>query len=349
MNVSRLKRVIVFCVFGAISVFPFSLAHAQSLSLAPGSPDSYAVKEGDTLWDIASIFLEEPWRWPEIWEGNPDVEDPDLIYPGDILRLVESADGPRIVMERGNRQTIKLSPTVRETPLLNPIPIIPHQALQGLLVENRIVDRANFEASPYILSSASDNLIMGAGHEVIVRGEWASDATSYEIFRLGATYIGDEGVLLGQEAIKLGALNVVSDEGEGLKRALIVQSSEELKAGDHLLPQEAARINLDYFPTTPDAALQGSIIGLLNNESQAAQFESTVLNLGQNDGLAEGDVLSIFREGDEVRDPVTRKDVRLPSTEIGMLLVYRVFDRMSYGVILSLTQPSAVGDTVRTP
>jgi hypothetical protein len=349
MNVSRLKRVIVFCVFGAISVFPFSLAHAQSLSLAPGSPDSYAVKEGDTLWDIASIFLEEPWRWPEIWEGNPDVEDPDLIYPGDILRLVESADGPRIVMERGDRQTIKLSPTVRETPLLNPIPTIPRQALQGLLVENRIVDKASFEASPYILSSASDNLIMGAGHEVIVRGEWASDATAYEIFRLGATYIGDEGVLLGQEAIKLGALNVVSDEGEGLKRALIVQSSEELKAGDHLLPQEAARINLDYFPTTPDASLQGSIIGLLNNESQAAQFESTVLNLGQNDGLAEGDVLSIFREGDEVRDPVTRKDVRLPSTEIGMLLVYRVFERMSYGVILSLTQPSSVGDTIRTP
>ena len=349
MNVPRLKRLIVFCVFGVISLFPFSLVHSQSLSLASGSPDSYVVKEGDTLWDIASIFLEEPWRWPEIWQGNPAVQDPDLIYPGDILRLVASANGPRIVMERGDRQTVRLSPTVCETPLLNPIPVIPRQALEGFLIENRIVETESFEESAYILSSASGNLIMGAGHEVIVGGEWASDATGYEIFRLGATYVGAEGEVLGQEAIKLGALNVVSDEGEGLKRALIVQSSEELKAGDRLLPQETARINLDYFPTTPDTALQGSIIGLLNNESQAAQFESTVLNLGGNDGLAEGDVLSIFREGDQVQDPVTRKDVRLPSTEIGMLLVYSVFDRMSYRVILSLTQPSSVGDTIRTP
>jgi len=134
MNVPRLKRLIVFCVFGVLTVFPFVSTYSQILSLAPGSPDSYVVKEGDTLWDIASIFLEEPWRWPEIWEGNPEVQDPDLIYPGDILRLVASANGPRIVMERGDRQTVRLSPTVRETPLLNPIPVIPRQALEGFLI-----------------------------------------------------------------------------------------------------------------------------------------------------------------------------------------------------------------------
>jgi hypothetical protein len=349
MNVPRLKRLIVFCVFGVLAAFPFVSTYSQTLSLAPGSPDSYVVKEGDTLWDIASIFLDEPWRWPEIWEGNPAVQDPDLIYPGDILRLVASANGPRIVMERGDRQTVRLSPTVRETPLLNPIPVIPRQALEGFLIENRIVETESFESSPYILSSASGNLIMGAGHEVIVRGDWQSNASNYEIFRLGATYVGAEGEVLGQEAIKLGSLNVLSDEGDGLKRALIVQSNEELKAGDRLLPQETSLIDLSYFPTTPDTELQGAIIGLLNNVSQAAQFESTVLNLGIDDGLDEGDVLSIFRDGEEVRDPVTRKDVRLPSTEIGMLLVYKAFDKMSYGVILSLTQPSAVGDTVRTP
>jgi len=349
MNVPRLKRLIVFCVFGVPALFPFALTHSQVLSLAPGSPASYVVKEGDTLWDIASIFLEEPWRWPDIWEGNPEVQDPDLIYPGDVLRLVASADGPRIVMERGSRQVVRLSPAVRETPLLNPIPVIPRQALEGFLVENRVVNSEAFEAAPYILSSASGNLIMGAGHEVYVRGEWLSDASSFEIFRLGATYVDDEGAVLGQEAVNLGTLNIVSIEGDDLKRALIVQSNEELKAGDRLLPAEISRINFNYFPTTPSAELQGTIIGLLNNESQAAQFESAALNLGQANGLEEGDVLSIFREGEEVRDPIARQDVRLPATEIGVLLVYKVFEKMSYGVILSLTQPSAVGDAVRTP
>lgn len=349
MNVPRLKGLIVFCVLGVLACFSLAPTHAQTLSLAPGSPDSYVVKDGDTLWDIASIFLEEPWRWPEIWERNPEVQDPDLIYPGDILRFVASADGPRIVMERGSRPVVRLTPAVREMPLLNPIPVIPRPALEGFLVKNQVVDVVAFESAPYILSSASGNLIMGAGHEVYVRGDWEDAATSYGIFRLGATYVSAAGDILGQEAVNLGVLNIVSDEGGGLKRGLIVQSNEELKAGDRLLPHETTMLAASYFPSSPSADLQGSVIGLLNNESQAAQFESLALDLGLTNGLAEGDILSIFRDGELVLDPVTRKDVRLPETEIGILLVYKVFEKMSYGVILSLTQPSAVGDAVRTP
>lgn len=349
MNVPGLKRLIVFCVLCVLPIFSISPTFSQTLSLSPGSPDSYVVKEGDTLWDIASVFLEEPWRWPEIWEGNPEVQDPDLIYPGDILRLVATADGPRIVMDRGARPVVRLTPAVRETPLLNPIPIIPRQALEGFLVRNRLVDTVEFEAAPYILSSATGNLIMGAGHEVYVRGEWRDDSARYEIFRLGATYTNEEGETLGQEAVNLGTLSIVSDEGGGLKRALVVQSNEELKAGDRLLPQESNQLESSFFPSTPAADLRGQIIGLLNNERQAAQFESAVLNLGLASGLKEGNVLSIFRDGEQVQDPVTRRNIDLPPTEIGVLLVYKAFEKMSYGVILSLTQPSAVGDTVRTP
>jgi len=349
MKSPRLKRLVVLCVFGVLAAFPFALTHSQTLALAPNSPDSYVVREGDTLWEIASIFLEEPWRWPEIWEGNPEIQDPDLIYPGDTLRLFASASGPRISMERGSRQVVKLSPAVRESPFPNPIPVIPRQALDGFLIENRIVDPLSFEAAPYILSSSSGNLIMGAGHEVYVRGEWAGDVTSYEIFRLGATYVDDEGEVIGQEAINLGSLSLISRDQDGLRRALIMQSNEELKAGDRLLPREKSPIDPSFFPTTPDRDMQGNIIGLLDNKSQAAQFESTVLDLGETDGLESGDILSIFRDGESVRDPITSDSVRLPSTEIGVLMVYRVFEKMSYGVILSLSQPSAVGDAVHTP
>jgi hypothetical protein len=349
MNAFRLKRLLLTCACIVMAAMPLANIQAQTLTLAPGSPDTYVVKEGDTLWDIASVFLQEPWRWPEIWQGNPEVQDPDLIYPGDVLQLVATADGPRILLERAGRQVVRLSPTVRESPLLNPIPTLPRQALQGFLVENRIVDKETFESAPYILSSATGNLIMGAGHEVFVRGEWPGTETGFDVFRLGATYRDDEGELIGQEAIKLGELTVISDEGDGLRRALIVQSDEELKASDRLLPREADRLDLNYFPRSPDVALDGSIIGLLNNESQAAQYESVVIDLGLANGLNEGDLLSILRKGNVVEDVVARTSVTLPATEIGLLLVYKTFERMSYGVILTLIEPSAAGDFVRTP
>jgi hypothetical protein len=349
MKASRLKRLLLKCACLLLAGMSFSSAQAQTLALAPGSPDTYVVEEGDTLWDIASVFLQEPWRWPEIWQGNPEVQDPDLIYPGDILQLVATADGPRIVMERAGRQVVRLSPTVRESPLLNPIPTIPRQALQGFLVENRIVDKQAFESAPYILSSATGNLIMGAGHEVFARGAWSGAETGFDVFRLGAAYRDEDGELLGQEAIKLGELTVISDEGDGLRRALIVQSDEELKAGDRLLEREDERLELNYFPRTPELALEGSIVGLLNNESQAAQYESVVINLGISDDLDEGNVLSIMRRGNVVDDVVAGTSVSLPATEIGLLLVYKTFERMSYAVILSLTEPSAAGDFVRTP
>lgn len=349
MNASRLKRLLLACACIVMAAMPLANIQAQTLTLASGYPDTYVVKEGDTLWEIASVFLQEPWRWPEIWQGNPEVQDPDLIYPGDVLQLVATADGPRILMERAGRQVVRLSPTVRESPLLNPIPSIPRQALQGFLVENRIVDKETFESAPYILSSATGNLIMGAGHEVFVRGAWPGSETGFDVFRLGAAYLDDDGALLGQEATKLGELTVISDEGGGLRRALIVQSDEELKAGDRLLQREADRLELNYFPRSPDVALDGSIIGLLNNESQAAQYESVVIDLGKSHGLDEGDLLSILRKGNVVEDVVARTSVTLPATEIGLLLVYKTFERMSYGVILTLTEPSAAGDFVRTP
>jgi hypothetical protein len=350
MIAPRQKSLHPICAIALLLCFLTTSVHAQNLTVFPGSPETYVVKEGDTLWDIASIFLDEPWRWPEIWQQNPGVENPDLIYPGDILNLVYIDGSPRIVMERGSRQVVRLSPQVRETPLLSPIPVIARQALRGFLAENRIIETADYDAAPYILASATDNLIMGAGHEAYVRGNWQSDVTHYEVFRLGQAYVDRETKeLLGQEAINLGEMSLLAGEGDGLRRALIVKSNEELKAGDRLLPRETSSIDANFFPNTPSSEIGGEIIGLLNNESKAAQYESIVMNIGKRDGLRVGDVLSIQRAELPVRDPVTNKFVDLPATEIGVVLTYRTFEKLSYGVILSLTQPSAVGDTLSTP
>ncbi len=350
MNVSGLKSLVTFCTVGIVMALTIVSVQAQTLQLSPSAPATYTVKDGDTLWDISSIFLEDPWRWPEIWQVNSTISDPDLIYPGDTLSLVYVDGSPRVLLDRGTRPTVRLSPQVREAPLLSPIPAIPRQALSGFLVENRIVDIETFESSPYILASAAGNLIVGAGHEVYARGNWENGVNSYDVFRLGVAYEDKENdEFLGQEAINLGSVEIISDEGGDLRKALIASSKEELKAGDRLLPREASPINPRFFPSTPLGDLKGQIVGLLNNESKAAQFESVVMNLGLRDGLKPGDVLSIYKAGETVRDPVTDGRIELPSTEIGILMTYKIFDKVSYGVILSLTEPAVTGSNVSTP
>ncbi len=350
MNVSGLKSLVTFCAVGVVMALTWVSVQAQTLQLSPNAPATYVVKEGDTLWDISSVFLEDPWRWPEIWQVNSAISDPDLIYPGDTLSLVYQDGSPRIVLDRGTRPTVRLSPQVREAPLLSPIPAIPRQALSGFLVENRIVDIETYESAPYILASAAGNLIVGAGHEIYAKGDWASGVSSYDVFRLGVAYEDAENdELLGQEAINLGSVEIVADEGADLRKAIISSSKEELKAGDRLLPREVNPINPSFFPTTPVNGIDGEIIGLLSNQSKAAQFESVVMNLGERDGLKLGDVLSIHKAGDLVRDPVTDKRVELPSTEIGILMAYKIFDKVSYGVILSLSEPALAGSEVKAP
>tara|TARA_R100001377_G_scaffold77110_2_gene54240 strand:- start:632 stop:1687 length:1056 start_codon:yes stop_codon:yes gene_type:complete len=350
MIAPRLKGLLQICAIGVLLCSPLAVVHGQNLTVFSDSPEAYVVKDGDTLWDIASLFLDEPWRWPEIWQKNPAVQDPDLIYPGDVLNLVYVDGSPRVVMERGNRQVVRLSPQVRESPLLSPIPVIARQALRGFLAENRIVEKADYDSAPYILASATDNLIMGAGHEAYVRGDWTSDVKNYEVFRLGAAYIDQESdEFLGQEVINLGEISIVAEEGDGLKRGLILSSKEELKAGDRLLPRASSPLDPSFFPSTPSSTMQGQVVGLLDNKSKAAQFESIVIDLGARDGLRVGDILSIERAVAPVRDPISNKPVALPATQIGLMLTYRTFEKLSYGVILSLTQPSAKGDVVSAP
>ncbi len=350
MITTRLKSLLHKCLAGAVISCAIFSAHAQNLTLSADSPDTYVVKQGDTLWDISTTFLEEPWRWPEIWQQNPNVEDPDLIYPGDVLNLVYINGRPRIVMERGSRQVVRLSPQVRESPLTSPIPVIPRAAIDGFLANNRIVDKEAFETAPYILSSVNGNLLMGAGHEVYVTGEWANNINQYEVFRLGAAYIDAETrESLGQEAVNLGALRITSDEGDGIKKALILNSKEELKAGDRLLARQTSVIDSQFFPTTPEQAISGEIIGLLDNESKAAQFETIIFDIGETQGLRVGDILTIQKSVAPVRDPITNKWVSLPANDIGVVLTYKTFAKLSYGVILSLTEPSAVGDKLSSP
>ncbi|BBT13971.1 LysM peptidoglycan-binding domain-containing protein [Pseudomonas otitidis] len=322
-----------------------------AVELKDGHPERYTVVRGDTLWDISGKFLSEPWKWPEIWHANPQIQNPHLIYPGDTLSLVYVDGQPRLVLDRGaSRGTIKLSPRVRSTPMAEAIPTIPLEAINSFLLSNRIVDTPEqFEGIPYIVAGNAERVVSGAGDRVYARGKIDPAGASYGIFRQGKTYIDpDTEEFLGINADDIGGANVVAQEGDVTTMAL-TRSTQEVRLGDRLFPTEERSITSTFMPSAPDREVKGLILDVPRGVSQIGQFDVVTLNKGKRDGLAEGNVLAVYKTGETVRDRVTGEMVKIPDERAGLLMVFRTYDKLSYGLILAASRQLQVMDKVQNP
>ncbi len=317
---------------------------------AEGHPDRYTVVKGDTLWDISERFLKSPWLWPEVWHANPQIANPHLIYPGDIIGLVYIDGQPRITtLQAGpNNGVVKLTPQVRATPISTAIPTIPLDAISSFLSENRIVTQEEMEAAPYVLIGREQHLITGAGDTVFARGD-AQGQERLGVYRSASTFIDpDTDELLGYEAKAVATGQVTSSNGEVLS-IKVVRSNEELRQGDRLLPTEDRVINSTFTPSRPDSDIRGKMIAVDSGVNNIGQYNVVVVNRGEREGIKEGNVLAIYKNGGLVRDPYTNELIELPSERAGMMMIFRVFEKLSYGLILKATRPLAVMDEVRTP
>lgn len=335
-----------------------ALAQSGDLSqyLKPGHPDVYTVVKGDTLWDISGRFLERPWLWPELWRVNPQVDNPHLIYPGDQIAL-EYVDGqPRLTLQRGDAsRTVrvsgrdnKLSPQIRSTPLDTAIPSIPLDAVQGFLVQNRVVAPAELDGAPYVVQGESERLVTGSGDRLYVRGI-LPDSVSYNFVSEGPVYIDPETEeVLGQEATYVGLGKVVGQEGD-IATMFVNSIREEISIGDRVLPTEQRKVESTFFPSAPTADIDGVIIHVVGGVTSVGQFDVVVLNRGLRDGLENGHVLSIWKRGALSRDRIANETIRLPSERSGLLMVFRVFEKMSYGLVLRSSTTMSVNDEVRNP
>ncbi|MCZ6712275.1 MAG: LysM domain-containing protein [Gammaproteobacteria bacterium] len=325
--------------------------------LKPGHPDVYEVVKGDTLWDISGHFLERPWLWPEIWRINPQVENPHLIYPGDRITL-EWVDGqPRLQLRRGDAgrttkmtpsDTVSLHPQVRSEPLESAIPAIRLDAIQAFLVENRIVEPGALRNAAYVIQGESERLVLGAGDRLYVRGVLpVSD--SFNIVRRGPVYVDPvTGEMLGQEATYIGLVQMVAQEGD-ITTMLIQSSREEALIGDRIFSTEERRVDSTFFPSSPSDEIRGQIISVFGGVTQVGQFDVVILNRGEREGLEIGNVLAIYKRGALARDRIANQNIRLPSERAGLLMVFRVFEKLSYGLVLSADRVLAVEDEVRNP
>jgi len=322
-----------------------------AVELKDGHPEQYTVVKGDTLWDISGRFLSEPWKWPELWHANPQVENPHLIYPGDSLSLVYVDGQPRIMLNRGaSRGTIKLSPTVRTTPMAEAISTIPLEAINSFLLSNRIVDSAaEFEAAPYIVAGNAERVISGSGDRVYGRGEFQEGIGVYGIFRKGKTYVDPEsGEFLGINADDVGTAELLDMEGD-IATMMLTRVTQEARIGDRLFPSEERAVNSTFMPSEPKEEINGVILDVPRGVTQIGQFDVVTLNRGARDGLNVGNVLAVYKTGETVRDRVTGENVKIPDERSGLLMVFRTYDKLSYGLVLQATRSLSVMDKVRNP
>jgi len=347
-------------------------AHNQQIELATNHPREYIVKKGDTLWDIASLFLRDPWYWPEIWQRNPQIQNPHLIFPGDILTLVYVNGEPRIQHSRGEDgiirresydtsglKVVKLSPSIHRQSLNEAIPSIPADAIRQFLTRPRVVTEDEWVNMPYIVGSDDAHLILGASNKVYVRGELDKERIRYSVFREGDRLEDPEtGELLGYEVIYAGQvrINKYGDPSSGD----LLSTAREVLVGDRLMPTNKSAIDQQYFPRLPDNFVDGQIISLFDAISSIAKYQVAVINKGSNDGLEVGNLLATYQRGELARDRFLartgksradeeRLEIQLPDERSGIMMLFKVFDKVSYGLMLKSTRTISKYDRVDKP
>ncbi len=349
---------VLFTAFATIGI-----AMADELTIKPDVPDRYVVVKGDTLWDIAEMFLQDPWKWQEIWYNNPQVENPHLIYPGDIIALImvdgrrqltvvnrgDSANTLKITQDDVENGIVKLRPRARATPIFGAIPAIPREHVEGFLSGNRILPTDELSDAPYIISGSDGRLLLGPGDRVYGRGRFRSQLPVYQIYRIGEQYKDpNTKEVLGYEAIEVGSARISDLEGD-IATFDIERSKQQIAIKDRILPSDETLLEAIFYPSEPPQDLDGEIIDVARGVSFIGQYDVVLLNVGEREGVEAGNIFRIEHLGDRIRDPVTNERIQLPSEEGGLMMIFRTFDKMSYGLILTAKLPMKVGDKIVNP
>jgi LysM repeat protein len=333
----------------------------------PSAPKSYVVKHGDTLWGIASLFLKDPWLWPEVWYINPQVQNPHLIYPGDTLSLAYGADGrPQIRLTSQGGSGARLDPRLRTDPIDGAIPTIPYQAIAAFLSRPSLLTPEQVKNGPYVLAFRDQHEIGGTSIELYIRNLPAANSARYSVVHVGDPLVDpDDGKVVGYEGVYTGTALVSNSRSDGtVTKAVMLDSARETLRGDKVMPTDND-VPLNFQPMAPRGNVKGQIIAVVDGTDLIGQFQIVAINRGLRDGIANGTVLAVdqkglavtdtyaggasFTRGKQDMDTSFAKRVKLPDERIGTLLVFKAFNRMSYGLVLGATDTIAVHDVVHNP
>jgi hypothetical protein len=327
----------------------FSACTQAVVELNENVPETYIVKKGDTLWGISGMYLKEPWLWPELWDANPQIDNPHLIFPGDELYLVWIDGQPRLRMHRG--RDVKLNPNMRIKPLDLAIPIIPLDQIGPWLVSNRVMDAQEINNSAYIVAGDERRLVSGPGEMIYGRGPFPDGERAYGIYRIGQDFIDPVSKeFLGYQIRDIGNAKLVSSNHDDITQLTITRITEEVLTGDRLLPLEERVIDASFQPKAPDQEIVGGVmIAVEGGLTQIGDMSVVVINKGKRDGLQIGNVLAVYQAGKHVFDKISQTNVILPDTRAGLAMVFEAYEKVSYAIILKTSRPLSVFDVVKNP
>ena len=359
-----------FLLLTALLLTASAYVRADEVQLKPDHPERYTVVKGDTLWDISSRFLKSPWHWPKIWKINQEIKNPHLIYPGDVIvlswvdgkpvlslerkgselpSLPESAKGPEAVVERRiDERTVRLSPRAHSEPLEAAIPTIPPNAITPFLTKPLAVEEDELKQAGYITTGLDDRIALGDSSQFYARGLKDDEAEYYQIFRPGKPIRHpDTGELLAYEALYLGDAKRL--EAGDPSKLVVTGVKQEIVPTDRLLTAPKKASLPYYYPHAPKTQVQGRIVSALNAVAEIGPQTVVGVSLGTREGIEEGNVLRIMRHVGTHKDPLTRERYDLPDEESGLVMIFRTYEKISYGLVMTATRPVHLLDAVITP
>jgi len=342
------------------SAAPAAAAPLTAAAVNPTAPKSYVVKRGDTLWAIAATFLKDPWLWPEVWVINPQIPNPHLIYPGDTLALAYGAHGePHVTVSEAG--AVRLDPRLRSTPFENAIPTIPYAAIAAFLSKPTVLSDEQIRHAPYIVAFRNQHQVAGSGNEAYVKNLSADENARFSVMHVSTELRDpDNGSHLGYMGIYT-ATALVQRPGNPAK-ALLIDPARETLAGDRLLTanQDAPA---NFVMKAPSTEVHARIVAIVDGTDLVGQYHVVALNRGQNAGLEPGNVLAVYAGADNVPDRFGGgrsigssgvgysflPRVQLPDERAGTVLVFKVYERVSYALVVGATDMMRTGDKVQNP
>lgn len=354
--------------------------YAAGAQLRADHPDSYTVRRGDTLWDISAKFLSKPWLWPEIWQANPQVRNPHLIYPGDVLNL-SFINGPRL----------GLQPSVRREG--EAVPAIPLSELKMFLKDMRVMNSEEVRSAPYVVGLEESRLRGAVGQNVYVRGLQGAPGQRWAIVRPSHVFRGfdqadpasadrvahdldsnaamvnspwredsrndghyGKGDDLGVEVSVIGTAETLRTGDPAT--LLLLNATQEIRSGDRIMPLDESPYDAYYYPHAPKSVpANAKVIGFADAMDAAGSRQVVMLSIGATDGVDNGQTFTMFQPGETIHDDVASNSwrrgvgetVKLPDEYVGHVMVFRTFDRVSYGLVMDGLRPVHVGTRLTMP
>lgn len=315
---------------------------ASDIVVNPTAPQTYVVQKGDTLWSIAQKFLNTPWYWPEVWDKNQGIANPHLIYPGDVLVL-------DYVGTEGIQPRIRVEKRGEGEPIASLVPF---------MLWPRVLDEASIKNAPYILASRDNHDLITRGELIYIKGlRKAASSERFAVFHPNKALKDNNGRVLGYE-VTYGGLARIEQLGDPAK-ATIVETRREIQPGDRLLPPIDEINNLNGSMHAPHFPVKGDIIALFDAEHLGGNYMIATINKGSRDGIEVGHTLGSYAVGKTVKDPVHEARgqfgakipalAQLPSEKTANIVIYKVMDNVSYGLIMDASREVKNGDKIGNP